>query len=149
MPQSCNIVSFSAQLWHTSALPWGPLCKDSLRLHFWHKLVVFLEEPLKLPSPPISFIRDELLDLLLEGIGPISKSRSLLFGCHAALLIELLNAPPCLRDAIREFALSRLVGDCAPCLLRIYSGIGSSYSMVGLSCLTYARGGLRRFRGDP
>ena len=72
------------------------------------------------PSTPC-FIYDELLDLLLGGIGPISKSRSLLLGCHAALLIELLNAPPALLD-IRDpaAALSFYRGELdAPCLLRI------------------------------
>ena len=75
-----------------------------------------------LPSTPKCFSYDELLDLLLEGIGPMSKSRSLLLGYHAALLIELLNAmpPPPLRDIREPPPLSTSRGELdAPYLLRI------------------------------
>ena len=75
-----------------------------------------------LPSTPRCLSYDELLDLLLEGIGPMSKSRSLLLGCHAALLIELLNAmpPPPLLDIREPPPLSISRGELgAPCLLRI------------------------------
>ena len=75
-----------------------------------------------LPSTPKCFNYDELLDLLLEGIGPMSKSRSLLLGYHAALLIELLNAmpPPPRRDIREPPPLSTSRGELdAPYLLRI------------------------------